>query len=85
METEAELQAQLLTVQTAIQALIAGERISVMEIGSPEFRRKYQFGEVTLEALREERANIQQKLAALSTTEPTFRETSPHYMSWSKQ
>ena len=86
MESEQELQAQLLVVNTAISKLIAGERPSHVEVGSGGYKRVYKFSEVTLENLQRERTIIQQKLANLEslTQEPTYR-TTAHYMSWSKQ
>lgn len=86
MESEQELQAQLLVVNTAISKLIAGERPSHVEVGSGGYKRVYKFSEVTLENLQRERTIIQQKLANLEslTQEPTYR-TTVHHMSWSKQ
>ena len=86
METEQELQAQLLIVNAAIEKLIKGERPSHVEIGSGGYKRVYKFSEITLENLQRERALIQQKLLNLQslTEEPTYR-TTAHYMSWSKQ
>ena len=86
MESEQELQAQLLVVNTAISKLIAGERPSHVEVGSGGYKRVYKFSEVTLENLQRERTIIQQKLVNLEslTQEPTYR-TTAHHMSWSKQ
>ena len=83
MESEQELQEQLQTINEAIQKLIKGERLTKVEVGSPAFRRIYEFSQVTLENLTNERNIIQQKLLDLTQTEPTYR-TTAHYMTWRK-
>jgi hypothetical protein len=84
METEQELQRQLLTVKTAIQQLTAGTRLTRVEVGSPEFRRVYEYDSVTMEALQKERAMIQNKLAAFQPQEEqTFRNTA-HHVVWDR-
>lgn len=68
-----ELKTQLSTVQSAISELLAGTKRTVLVVGSGNFQRRYEFGEVTLEALVELRDNLLQQICALEGTTPTFR------------
>lgn len=85
METEQELQQQLLQINTALQQLISGERITRVEVGSPEFRKVFEHAEVTIEALQNERNTVQRKLKLFSAEDigTQFRDTS-HQISWRK-
>lgn len=76
METLPELQAQLLAINTAIQRLLAGETLSEFEIGSGSSSRRYKYGEVTLEDLKEEKTRILNAIEVLSEVEPSFRKSS---------
>lgn len=85
VETEAELLAQLTTLQAAITATINGTRLSQLIVGSGDFQRRYTYTECTLESLKAERDAVQTKLSLLATAaEPTYRESAPLGVSWSK-
>ena len=70
--TIAEVQADLNTVNSALQNLIAGTRITILRLGSGDFARQYQYQEVTYEVLKAEQADLIQELAALQT-EPQMK------------
>jgi len=77
METLAELQTQLLLVNTAIQKLIAGDTLVEFEVGSGSSARRYKKGEVNLTMLNTEKARILSGIQSLTASEPTYR-TSSH-------
>lgn len=54
----ADAQAQLLTVQAAIQSLIAGKRVTDLKIGSGQFIRQYTYQEITLDSLRDRQTEL---------------------------
>lgn len=54
----AEAQAQLLTVNTAIQNLISGQRITELSVGSGAFKQMYKYQEITMDNLRQIRAEL---------------------------
>lgn len=53
-----EAQAQLTTVNAAIQQLIDGKRISELRVGSGQFARQYKYQEITMDSLRQLRAEL---------------------------
>lgn len=67
MRTIAEVQADLTTVNAAIQDLIAGKRITQLRIGSGDFTRWLNYQEITYEVLKAEQADLIQELASLQT------------------
>lgn len=83
-ETLASLQAQKLKVDSAISQLINGEKILEFEIGSGATRRKYKYGEVSIEALQTERARLIADIAMQTGETQTFRTTSVMRSAWSK-
>lgn len=84
MESEDELRAQLATLNSAITETLNGARLTKLVVGSGDFKREYNYAECSLEMLKRERTVVQQKLAAISTVEPVYRNTAPHTMHWSK-
>jgi hypothetical protein len=65
--TIAEVQADLTTVNAALQNLIAGKRITQLRFGSGDFARQYQYQEITYDVLKAEQADLTQELAALQS------------------
>lgn len=63
-----QVQAELTTVNAALQNIIAGKRVTSLDIGSGEFRRSYSYQEITYDMLKAEQAELTQELAALETT-----------------
>lgn len=84
MATLAELNADLITVNTAISEMIAGGRITRFRIGSGTSIREYQFSEVTIEFLKSERDRILKEIETLSATEMQFRRSSRMQTTFSK-
>jgi hypothetical protein len=72
--TLAEVQADLTTVNSALQELISGNRLTQLRIGSGDFARFYQYQEITFENLTLVKNELLQELAILNS-EPaiTFR------------
>lgn len=77
--TITEVQADLTTVNAALQDLIAGKRITLLRLGSGDFARQYQYQEVTYEVLKAEQADLTQELAALQTEPQMKFRTSSHF------
>ena len=72
--TIAEVQADLTTVNSALQNLISGKRITLLRLGSGDFARQYQYQEITYEVLKAEQNELTQELAALqSVSQLQFR------------
>ena len=68
-----EIKAQLLTVNTAIQDLILGKRLSQLRVGSSTFSRLYTYSEVMLDELKAHRKELLQALDEIENRLPTFR------------
>jgi len=68
-----EALAQLLTVNTAIEALIAGKRLTELRVGSGSFQRLYTFQELDIEALKEHRDELLSIIAELQPSVPKFK------------
>ena len=64
-----EVRAELNTVNSAIQSLIAGNRLTQLRVGSGDFARLYVNQEISLESLRQNRAELLQELAELENTD----------------
>lgn len=64
-----EVRAELNTVNSAIQSLIAGNRLTQLRVGSGDFARLYVNQEISLESLRQIRAELLQELAELENTD----------------
>jgi hypothetical protein len=65
--TIVEVQAELATVNAALQELISGRRLTQLRIGSGEFARLYQYQELTYENLKLEQQNLLDELSVLQT------------------
>jgi hypothetical protein len=61
-----EVQAELNTVNSAIQQLIAGTRLTELRVGSGDFARLYRYQELSLDNLQAIRDELLQELAALN-------------------
>lgn len=70
----AEIDLQLATINAAISDLIAGKRVTRLEIGSGNFKRTYAFQEITLESLQAIRADLLEQRAQYSQETPVFRQ-----------
>lgn len=68
---EAELQ--LATVQAALQDFVSGKRLTRLEVGSGNFRRIYQYSEISYENLIAMRNELQGIVDMLTPAEPSFR------------
>lgn len=67
--TAADVQRDLDAVNAAISELIRGERRQRLQLGTNEYRRVYEFQEITIEALVAERTRLELMLQSL-TNEP---------------
>lgn len=65
--TITEVQAELDTVNAALQELIAGRRLTQLRIGSGEFARLYQYQELTFDTLKAEQQDLTMELATLES------------------
>ena len=76
--TIAEVQAELTTVNAALQELITGKRLTQLRIGSGEFARLYQYQEITFDTLKTEQQDLTMELATLEAAGQAlkFRATS---------
>lgn len=74
--TIAEIQAELTTINAALQEIIAGNRLTQLRVGSGEFARLYVFAELTYENLVKERDKLNEELSHLQDEEPSFRKYS---------
>lgn len=68
-----EAQSTLLVVNNAIGMLIAGKKLNKLEVGSGNFKRIYEYGEVTLESLREYRDELLSIIASYNNDAPKWR------------
>lgn len=68
-----EAEAQLATVQAALQDFVAGKRLTRLEVGSGNFRRIYQYSEISYENLIAMRNELQEIVDMLTPVEPSFR------------
>lgn len=68
--TLAEVQADLTTVNSALQELISGNRLTQLRLGSGDFARFYQYQEITFENLTLLKNELLQELAVLSDESP---------------
>jgi hypothetical protein len=71
--TLAEAQLQLTQINTAIENLLQGKRITQLRVGSGTFQRLYQYQEISYEALEAKRQELLGYIDSLSETTPTFK------------
>ena len=71
--SKAEAEAQLITVNTAIENLLSGKNLTQLRIGSGDFARLYTYQEINLETLKEYRAELLQIIADNSPADVTFK------------
>jgi hypothetical protein len=67
IRTLADVQAELVTVNAAIQQIISGQRLTELRIGSGDFLRVYKNQEVSLDQLYAIKADLQVEEDSLST------------------
>lgn len=67
--TVTEVQAELDTVNAALQELIAGKRLTQLRIGSGEFARLYQYQEITFDTIKTEQQDLLMELATLENAQ----------------
>jgi len=63
---------QLTTVNAAIEALIAGKRLTQLRVGSGSFQRLYVFSEITMENLKSHRDELLAIVSSYNSSLPTF-------------
>lgn len=70
-----EAQAQMVTVNSAISSMLAGNRLTRLEVGSGALRRTFQYTDLTLESLTAYRDYLQGVINALTPelSAPSFR------------
>ena len=71
--TLVEANAQLATVNAAIEALISGKRLNQLRIGSGSFSRLYVFSEITLDNLKAHRDELLAIIDSLEGNPPSFK------------
>lgn len=75
--TSQQIQAELSTINAALQELVSGTRLTRLQVGSGEFARIYEHQELSYENLKQEKAELVAELATLTPTETmTFRTNS---------
>lgn len=67
-----EAEKQLLTVNAAIQEILAGKRITQLHIGSGNLTRTYMYQEINIEMLYSLRQELMEVIASYSTAPPKF-------------
>lgn len=73
MATLVELQADLATVNAAIQQIIQGKRVTQLLVGSGTFRRQYTYQEISLDMLKGLRDELLAQINILAPTTPVFK------------
>lgn len=68
-----EIKVALDTVNTAIAQLLSGQRVLELRVGSGNFFRQFRYGEVTLDSLKEYRAELLQMLQSSEVEAPVYR------------
>jgi hypothetical protein len=68
-----EAQAQLVTVNAAIQSIISGKRISELRIGSGDFQRTLRYQEVSFDELKILQQELLITVDAYAPATPVFR------------
>lgn len=71
--TKAELQTAIDTVNTAIAQLLSGKRVLELQVGTGDFMRRFRYGEVSLDSLKDYRAELVQMMQSLASDTPSFR------------
>ena len=69
----AEAQAQLITVNAAIQNIISGKRIAELRIGSGDFQRTLRYQEVTFDELKILQQELIITIDSYAPATPVFR------------
>ena len=69
----AEAQAQLITVNAALQDIISGKRIAELRIGSGDFQRLLRYQEVTFDELKTLQQELMITVDSYAQAKPVFR------------
>ena len=70
--TSIEIQTDITNVNAAITALLTGNKLLELRIGSGDFARTYRWQELSLESLYSMRTSLYEELATVTTEAPTF-------------
>jgi len=68
-----EAQAQLVTVNAALQDIISGKRIAELRIGSGDFQRTLRYQEVTFDELKTLQQELMITIDSYASAKPVFR------------
>jgi hypothetical protein len=71
--TSVEIQTDITNVNAAITALLTGNKLLELRVGSGDFARTYRWQEITMESLYAMRNSLYQELATVSEETPTFQ------------
>lgn len=66
--TLVEAQAQLATIQAALQTMISGKRVTQLKVGSGQFIREYKYQDISMELLRQLQSETLALIDSLSAT-----------------
>lgn len=64
-----EISADLNTINSALQELVSGRRVTNLSLGYGDFQRTYNFQEISYEVLQNRRAELLNELSAYSECE----------------
>ena len=67
-----EIQTDITNVNAAITALLTGNKLLELRVGSGDFARLYRWQDVTLDSLYAMRKSLYEELAAITLEAPTF-------------
>lgn len=71
--TIVDIEADILTINAALEELISGGRVTRLQTGSGEFVRTYDMQELTYENMLSEKNRLEDELAMLQPVEPVYR------------
>jgi hypothetical protein len=67
-----EIQTDITNVNAAITAVLTGNKLLELRVGSGDFARTYRWQELSLESLYSMRTSLYQELATVTIETPTF-------------
>lgn len=79
------IQADLDTINAALNALYSGKRITELRVGSADFVRSYRYQEITVESMLAHKTLLEVELLATTGNTPTFRQFSSYPIIVNKQ
>lgn len=71
--TKEEACARLTAIDNAINAMILGQRVEDMSVGSVDFNRRFRFSVMSLDDLRKLRSDVADYLKTFCMNEPVWR------------